>query len=80
MSRQVSSFLSGGQASAPDVAALISILLVLAIDVRLIFYCLDDLNRRRIVNVFDKQTWTIAIIAGGPIGQIAYWLYGRGPY
>jgi hypothetical protein len=80
MSHQVPSFLGGGQVSVPDVAALVSLLLVLAVDVRLIFYCLDDLNRRRIVNVCDRQTWAIAIIAGGPIGQIAYWLYGRGAY
>jgi hypothetical protein len=46
----------------------------------MIFYCLDDLNQRQIVTIFDKQMWTIVIIVGGPIGQIAYWLYGRGPY
>jgi hypothetical protein len=66
--------------SLPDVAVLASILAILAIDLRLIFYCLDDLNRRRIVTVFDKQMWTVVIIVGGPVGQAAYWLYGRGEY
>jgi hypothetical protein len=66
--------------SLPDAAVLASILAILAIDLRLIFYCLDDLNRRRIVTVFDKQMWTVVIIVGGPVGQAAYWLYGRGEY
>ena len=52
---------------------------ILVIDVRLIFYCLDDLSRRPIVTLFDKQTWAVVIIVGGPLGQIAYWLYGRAP-
>jgi hypothetical protein len=79
MSHQVPSFLGGSQASPPSVAVLASILLVLAIDVRLIFYCLDDLNRRAIVAGGDKRFWAAVIILGGPVGQICYWLYGRGP-
>jgi hypothetical protein len=80
MRHQVPSFLGGGSASPSAVAVLVSVLLVLVVDVRMIFYCLDDLNQRQIVTIFDKQMWTIVIIVGGPIGQIAYWLYGRGPY
>jgi hypothetical protein len=80
VNHQYQSFLGSSQAPVPGVAAIISILVVLAIDVRMIFYCLDDLNRRQIVTVFDRQIWTAVIILGGPIGQIAYWLYGRGPY
>lgn len=66
--------------SPPTVAALISLLVVLALDVRMIGYCLDDLSRRQIVNVFDKQIWTAVVILGGPMGMAAYWIYGRGPY
>lgn len=62
------------------VAVLASVLLVLAIDVRFIFFCLDDLNQRHIVTVFDRQTWTMVIILGGPLGEAAYLLYGQGPY
>ena len=79
MSHSYSSILAAGQVSPPGVAALISILVVLAIDVRLIFFCLDDLNRHQIVAVLDRQMWTVAIILGGPLGQAAYWMYGRGP-
>lgn len=73
-------FLVRGQGSPPDVAALISILGILAIDVVLIFYCLGDLNRHEIVAGGDKRFWAMVIILGGPLGQIVYWLYGRGPY
>jgi hypothetical protein len=80
MSNSYSNILAAGQASPPGAAALISILVVLAIDVRLIFFCLNDLNRRQIIAVLDRQTWTVAIVLGGPLGQAAYWMYGRGPY
>ena len=80
MRHQVPSFLGGGSASPSAVAVLVSVLLVLVVDVRMIFYCLDDLNQRQIVTIFDKQMWAVVIIVGGPIGQIAYWLCGRGPY
>jgi hypothetical protein len=80
MNRQHPLPLIASQTSPPALAVLASILLILVIDVRLIFYCLDDLNRHQIVTVFDKQIWTAVIILGGPVGQIFYWLYGRGAY
>jgi hypothetical protein len=80
MNHQYPSFLNSSAAPFPDVAVLASILLCLAIDARLIFYCLDDLNRRVIVIGGDKRFWGAMIILGGPVGQIAYWLYGRGEY
>jgi hypothetical protein len=80
MNHQHSTFLIASQGMLPDVAVLTSILAILAIDLRLIFYCLNDLNRRPIVIVFDKQMWAVVIILGGPVGQAAYWLYGRGEY
>ena len=80
MSHQVSSFPGGSAAAPPPVAVLASLLLALAIDVRLIFYCLDDLNHRAVVAGGDKRCWAAVIILGGPLGQIAYVLYGRGPY
>ncbi len=27
----------------------------------------------------DKRFWSWVIILGGPVGQLFYWLYGRGP-
>jgi hypothetical protein len=80
MNHQRPTFLIASQGTLPDVVVLASVLAILMIDLRLIFYCLDDLNRRRIVTVLDKQRWTALIILGGPVGQTAYWLYGRGEY
>jgi hypothetical protein len=79
MNHQYPAFLSGSQASLPDAAVLASVLVTVVIDVALIFYCLDDLNRREIV-IGDKRWWAAVIILGGPVGQIVYMLYGRGPY
>ena len=67
-------------AGPPDVSVVAAILVCLVIDVALINYCLDDLSRRVIVTGGDKRFWTAVIIVGGPMGQIAYWLYGRGEY
>jgi len=80
MSHYFSSILASSQASPPSTAVLMSILVVVTIDVRLIFFCLNDLNRHQIVAVLDRQMWTVAIILGGPVGQAAYWMYGRGQY
>jgi hypothetical protein len=74
-----STFLLGSQAPAPVAAVLASILMVLVIDLAMIRYCLDDLNRRVIVTG-DKRFWAAAIIPGGPVGQIVNWLYGRREY
>jgi hypothetical protein len=46
----------------------------------LIFYGLDDLNRRVIVTGGNKRSWAAVIVPGGPLGQSIYWLYGRGEY
>ena len=79
MSNQSLPFAASSQGTGSAVAVLASVLLVLAIDVRFIFFCLDDLHQRPIVTVLDRQTWAMVIILGGPLGQIAYLLYGRGP-
>ena len=79
MSQRNPSFFGSSAASPPTLAVLASILLVLVIDVAMIRYCLDDLNRHAIVNG-DRNFWTAVIILGGPLGQILYWLYGRGEY
>jgi hypothetical protein len=80
MSHPYPTFLIGSPASPPGVAMLVPILVILAIDAALIFYCLDDLNRRVIVTGGNKLFWAAVIILGGPLGQIFYWLYGRGEY
>ncbi len=80
MNHPYSTFLGGSPASPPDVAVLASILVAIVIDVRVIFYCLDDLNRREIVAGGNKSLWAAVIILGGPVVQIFYMLYGRGPY
>jgi hypothetical protein len=80
MSQQYPALLIGSSGSPPSMAVLASMLVILAIDVRLIFYCLDDLNQRAIVAGGDKRFWAAVIILGGPVGQIVYMLYGRGPY
>lgn len=76
--------LVGNQALSPDVAVLATSLIIVVTVVVVTFRgmndCLDDLNRRQIVNVFDKHMWAMIIILGGPLGQAAYWLYGRGPW
>jgi hypothetical protein len=55
-------FLSGSPASPPDVAVLatvfVTVVIVLVIEAKLIFYCLDDLNRAR--------SWPAATSALGP--------------
>ena len=76
-------FLIGNPASPPDVAVLVTILVTLVVAMALLFktinYCLDDLNRRPAVTGGDKRFWAWVIILGGPVGQLFYWLYGRGP-
>lgn len=56
------------------------VMTAVVLDLYCINYCLSDLNRRALVAGGNKQLWTAAIILGGPMGQAAYWLYGRGPY
>jgi hypothetical protein len=72
----------GSPASPPDVAVLVLVLVTVVIAAVLLFrtihYCLDDLNRRASVTGGDKRFWAAVIILGGPLGQIVYWLYGRG--
>ena len=72
----------GSPAVPPDVAMLATVLLIVVIAAVLLFrtinYCLDDLNRRASVTGGDKRFWAAVIILGGPLGQIVYWLYGRG--
>ncbi len=78
-----STFVIGSQASPPDVAVLATVLVTLVIAAVLLFktinYSLDDLNRRQTVTGGDKRFWSWVIILGGPVGQLFYWLYGRGP-
>jgi hypothetical protein len=84
MNYPYSTFLSGSPAAPPDLAVLATVLVTLVIAAAVLFkninYCLDDLNRRAIVTGGDKRFWAVVIILGGPVGQIVYWLYGRGPY
>jgi hypothetical protein len=75
-----SAFPGTGRGAPPAASALALLLAALAIDLALIFYCLDDLNRHQLVAGGDKRFWVAVIILGGPLGQIFYWLYGRGPY
>jgi hypothetical protein len=72
-------FLFADPASTPEWTVPASVLVILAIDLALINYCLNDLNRRATV-IGDRRFWAAAIVLGGPLGQIAYWLYGRGEY
>jgi hypothetical protein len=76
--------LFGNQASPPDVAVLVTslvgVLIALVLDIYCMNYCLRDLDRRATVTGANKQLWAILIIMGGPLGQAAYWLYGRGGY
>ena len=60
--------------------SLVVVVAAVVLDLYCINYCLDDLNRRRIVAGGNKQMWAAVIILGGPLGQAAYWLYGRGGY
>jgi hypothetical protein len=46
----------------------------------LIFYGLDDLNRRVIVTGGNKRALGRSDHPGRPPGQSVYWLYGRGEY
>jgi hypothetical protein len=80
MSRQYPSLLGGSTAPSPDIAVLVSILLFFVIDAAMIYYCLEDLNRRVIVTGGNKLIWAAFIVLGGPVGQIVYMLYGRGAY
>jgi hypothetical protein len=59
---------------------LVVVLIVVGLDIACMNYCLDDLNRRVTTTGGTRQLWTAIIIMGGPVGQAAYWLYGRGPY
>ena len=76
-------FLFGSQASPPDAAvlviSLVGAVIAVVLDVYCMNYCLNDLSRRAIVLGGNKQLWAAIIILGGPLGQAAYWLYGRGP-
>ena len=82
MSHQYPSFL-GSPLGRPDVALLALSIIIAALAlyayIRLCTYYLDDLNRRQIVTGGNKQIWAVLIMLG-PLGQIAYVLYGRGPY
>jgi hypothetical protein len=78
MEQQYPPLLLGSQA-APTPATVLFPVLAVALDIVLIFYCLDDLSRRAIVAGGNKQLWAAIIILGGPVGQVCYWLYGRGP-
>jgi hypothetical protein len=75
--------LMAGQGAPPDagmlVVALVGMVLVVAADLYGISVCLRDLAQRTIVFGASRQTWTLIIVLGGPVGQIFYWLYGRGP-
>ena len=62
------------------IIGLVGVMIAVVLDLYCINYCLDDLNRREIVIGGNKPWWTTVIILGGPLGQVAYWLYGRGPY
>jgi len=55
-------------------------MIVVVLDFYCMNFCLDDLNRRATVTGSNKQMWAIIVILGGPLGQAAYWLYGRGQY
>jgi len=68
----------------PDAAllavTLVGVLIAMAMLVYGMNYCLNDLEHRRIVAGGNKHVWAGVIILGGPVGQAAYWLYGRGPW
>jgi hypothetical protein len=70
-------------AAPPDVAVLATVLVTVVIAAALLYksisYCLADLDRRLTVTGGDKRFWALVIILGGPVGQIFYWLFGRGP-
>jgi hypothetical protein len=82
MNHSSPTFLFGSQAAQPDAAVLatmlVTVVLVVVLDFYGIKYSLDDLNRRASVTGNNRQMWAL-IILGGPLGQAAYWLYGRGP-
>jgi hypothetical protein len=77
-------FLFAGQAALPDTSvlaiSLVGVAIALVLDLYCINYCLRDLSRRVMVSVGNKQLWAMIIVLGGPVGQVVYWLYGRGPY
>jgi hypothetical protein len=66
-----------------DAAVLATVLVTVVIAAALLFrtisYCLNDLYQRPTVAGGDKRLWALVIILGGPVGQIFYWLFGRGP-
>lgn len=74
----------GSPAAPPDTSVLlvglVGVIIVLVLDIYGMNYCLNDLNRRVSMPPNTRQMWTFIIIVGGPLGQAAYWLYGRGPY
>ncbi|MGH2408823.1 MAG: hypothetical protein ACRDGS_00500 [Chloroflexota bacterium] len=63
-----------------SIIGLVGVMIAVVLDLYCINNCLDDLNRRAIVIGGDRRWWTAVIILGGPLGQAAYWLYGRGEY
>lgn len=67
----------------PDATVLaitvVSVMIVLVLDIYCMNYCLNDLNRHASMPPGNRQLWTFIIIVSGPLGQAAYWLYGRGP-
>ena len=70
MSHQPPTFLTGSQASLPDVAVLATILVAVVIDVAWIKYCLDDLGRRVSVTGGDKRFWAAVIHPGRAAGPV----------
>jgi hypothetical protein len=76
--------MSAGIAPPPDAAvlaiSLVGATIAVALDLACMRACLEDLSRHAIVLGGNKQFWTLLIVLGGPLGQAAYWLYGRGPY
>ncbi len=84
MNQPSPAFSFGHQTSPPAMAVLSISLVTIVVVVAVTFYgmncCLNDLARRLTVTGGTKHMWAMIIIVGGPLGQAAYWLYGRGPY
>ncbi len=76
--------LFGSPAAPPDTTMLVLVLvtavIAVALDIYGMTYCLNDLSQRTIVTGYNRQLWAAIIILGGPLGQVAYWACGRGPY
>ncbi len=75
--------LFGNPAAFPDttmvILALVTAVIVVTLGVYCMTYCLNDLLQRTIVTGGNKQLWAAIIMLGDPLGQVAYWVYGRGP-